>query len=314
MSASLKIDTAPAMKAFRAYALETNRELSAELNRRMFYVCLRAFVLMPPREIQAAKARAKAYIEEMLNARQIKRLNAAQKSVGFGNRFSVNRITKKGVNVVRSIAAQNRAGKNVRAFIKRVEQTALRRVHLIAQARRIKRGQKALLPKEIKAQAQTGKSAFRKGVGSVRSGAAAQGRVKAAIVKVLDSLSKANIGRAFSQFGREAKVNRKGVVTRPETPPNSALAKIAGEYGVGFNAKSSVGVMGGLRANTAAAKPGLNPVVSFHLEGTIQADQVSKVNAKLAGAFQQALNDEKAQLEAKMAAKAQAIADKYSAR
>jgi hypothetical protein len=292
MSASLKIDTGPAMNAFRAYALETNRELSAELMRRMFYICLRAFVLMPPRYIQEAKARAKAYIEAF---RGNSAANVASVMQGLGT------ATGKGKRLI-----QRRVNK--------VSKASLRLVHLIAQARRLKRGLPALTPRQIKVMAAGTKNAFTKGVGSVRSGAAAQGRVKAAIVKVLDALSKANIGRAFSQYGKVAKVNRAGVTVRPETPPNSALAKIAGEYGVGFNAKSSVGVMGGLRANVAAAKPGINPVVSFHLEGKIQADQVSKVNAKLAGGFQQALNDEKAQLEAKMTAKAQAVADKYSAR
>lgn len=292
MSASLKIDTAPAMKAFRAYALQTNRELSAELNRRMFYIGLRAFVLMAPRYIQEAKARAKAYVEAF---RGNSAANVASVMQGLGT------ATGKGKRLI-----QRRVNK--------VTKDSLRLVHLIAQARRLKRGLKALTPWQIKAQAQTAKSEFRKGVGNIRKGAAAQGRVKAAIVKMLDSLSKANIGRAFSQYGKEAKVNRKGVTVRPETPPNAALAKIAGEYGVGFNAKSSVGVMGGLRANTSSAKPGMNPVVSVYLEGEIRDDQVSKVNAKLSAAFQQALNDEAAQLEAKMTAKAQAIADQYSAR
>jgi hypothetical protein len=292
MSASLKIDTAPAMKAFRAYALQTNRELSAELNRRMFYIGLRAFVMMAPRYIQEAKARAKAYVEAF---RGNSAANVASVSQGLGT------ATGKGKRMI-----QRRVNK--------VTKDSLRLVHLIAQARRLKRGLKALTPWQIKAQAQTAKSDFRKGVGSIRSGAAAQGRVKGAIAKMLDLLSKANIGRAFAQYGRAASVNRKGVTVRPETPPNAALAKIAGEYGVGFNAQSSTGVFGGLRANVAAAKPGINPVVSIRLEGKIQSDQVPKVNGKLAAAFQQAFNDEAAQLEAKMAAKAQAIADKYSAR
>jgi hypothetical protein len=292
MSASLKIDTAPAMKAFRAYALETNRELSAELNRRMFYIGLRAFVLMPPRYIQEAKARAKAYVEAF---RGNSASNVASAMQGLGT------ATGKGKRLI-----QRRVNK--------VAKQSLRLVHLIAQSRRLKKGLPALTPRQIKVMAASTKNAFTKGVGSIRSGAAAQGRVKAAIAKMLDSLSKANIGRAFAQYGRAATVNRKGVTVRPETPPNAALAKIASEYGVGFDAKSTTGVFGGLRANVAAAKPGINPVVSIRLEGKIQSDQVPKVNAKLAAAFQQAFNDEAAQLEAKMTAKAQAVADKYSAR
>lgn len=274
------------MKVFREYALASHRELSAELNRRMFYIGVRAFVLMVPKHVQAAKARAKAYIEEF-------RGQAAAK-------------------VSAAVRGLDPADEKGRRRIKRIQKKALRLVHLIAQSRRMKRGESALSPWQIKKQAATGKSEFRKGVGSVRSGAAAQGRIKASIAIMLHMLSKANLGRSFSQYGRAAKTNRAGVIVRPEQPPNAALAKMAGEYGVAIDTRNNVGIMQDLWAGVSPARPGANPSVSILIEGKIRSSQIMKVEQKLSAAFQQAITDEAAQLAAKMAEKAQAIVDRHS--
>ena len=269
MNASIKIDTSQFSAAARQYALETRRELSAELNRRMFYVLLRFFVLLEPRVISSARQKAREY------------LNAVKpRLLGRGER--------------------GRSASKI-----------LRAVDLIAQARRIKAGQGALTPQQIAA----GES--KKDVGKLRRrGIQGQGYVKSAAVRALMSLSKINLGRSFSQFGRAAKVSKRtGQVTKPEQAPNSALMKIAAEYGMSLpsGSQSNVGVFGGTKARVTAARPGLNPSVSVFMEGFVAEAEAGKVNSKTATAFQRALNDEAAQLQAKLAEKAQQVADKYSA-
>jgi hypothetical protein len=268
MSASLKIDTAPAMKAFRAYALETNRELSAELNRRMFYIALRAFVLLAPLSISAARTKARTY----LNAIKPKLLKVGARA---------RRATK-----------------------------LLQRVDLIAQARRIAAGKRALTAKELAA------GEGKKGVGILRRrGIQGAGYAKSAIARALQSLSKINVGRSFSQFGRAAVIRKSGKVSRPEQPPNAALVKIASEYGVPIPAGSSgnVGVFRGTKANVKGARPGINPTVEISMEGFVADAESGKMNSAFAVAFQRALNDEGGQAEAKLTEIAQQVANKYSA-
>ena len=63
MNPKLTIDSREFSKAVRDYSIESKRELSLELNKRMFYLLLRVFVLMEPRFVRAAKAKAKSYLE-----------------------------------------------------------------------------------------------------------------------------------------------------------------------------------------------------------------------------------------------------------
>lgn len=268
MAATLKIETAPAMKAFRAYALQTNRDLSAELNRRMFYILLRAFVLLAPMSIATARTKARTY----LNAIKPKLLKVG--------------------------ARARRASK------------LLQRVDLIAQARRIAAGKKPLTAKELAA------GEGKKAVGILRRrGIQGAGYAKSAIARALQSLSKINLGRSFSQFGRAAVVRKSGKVSRPEQAPNSALVKIAGEYGVPIPSGSSgnVGVFKGTKANVKGAKPGINPAVEISMEGIVADAESGKMNSAFAVAFQRALNDEAAQVEARLTERAQQVANQYSA-
>lgn len=233
MSASLKIDTAPFMQAVREYVLQSNKELAAELNRRMFYVILRAFVLLEPHSISAARSKARAYLEEVKQ-------------------------------VATRIGARVRSAKN-----------PLKRIDLIAQARRIANNKKALTQSEI------GAGKGKKGVSTIRRrGIQGQGYIKSSLARALQSLSKLNLNRSFSQFGRAAKVSKRtGQVTKPEQAPNSALVGIAAEYGLTIPAgtQSNVGVFRGTKARVTGAKPGLNPTVTAEMEGFVNSDRKSVV-------------------------------------
>ena len=260
-----QVDTTQFQAALKQYVVASNKEMSAELNRRMFYVLLRAFVLLPPKFIQEAKAKAKAYVEQLRGE------------------------TK----------------------------TGARLVHLIAQGRRMAKGLPALTPSQIKA----GES--KKPVSRIRISAAAQGYLKSVVVKALTRISSANLGVGFSQFGRGAVTARadriaktgrfiKGRAGKPEVPPNAALAKIAAEYGVGFDPKSNVGVYGGTKAAMKGAQPGFNPVAEALLEVKVHEGQEGKLYGILSNAFQQAFNDEREQMLAKMRERGQAVCDAFS--
>jgi len=277
MSVSIQIDASQFQKAVKEYIANSDKELSAELNRRMFYVLLRVMVLIPPMSISAAKQKAKNYLEAFV-------------SLG--------------------VAKRGESGKKPASKM-------LRRIHLIAQGRLKRAGKKPLLPFEIKQQSATPKSDLRKSLGSIRRAAiSGQGYVKSAVVKALDRLSRANLGRAFSQYGRAAVVRKSGKVSRPEAQPNAALLKIAAEYGANnpLGQSSNVGIFRGTKANVTPAKPGFSPQAVAEMLGYVRTGEEAKVNGILASAFQRALNDEAAQLVAKMAEKAQAVADKYNGR
>jgi len=269
--------------ALREWAATTTRELSKALNARMFYVLLRAYILMSPRDPAANRARVKSY----LDAVQSERYKA-------GDATPI-RFTKSGRVIGKGAA--NKLAKS----------RQLLRVYLIAQSIRIKKGLPALMP--------WGKDAakFEKlmklNVAKLRRRGAAQGYVKASIVKALKALNGGFAQWGFAARFKGAKANR--VLVKAEVAPNAALAKIAGEYGIS-NA-GNVGLFKTSKGTVKLAMSGLTPSVVADMSIQVRTGEDSAVQQRLAAAINRALADETAAIRQHLAAKAQEVANAYSA-
>lgn len=207
----------------------TSQELSKAINRRMFYLLLRAYVLTPPQNLDAERRKIRAY------------MNFEPQ----GRRFD------------------SRTGKRVG------KARALRRLNLIAQARNAKAGKKGLYGDAMK---EASASLFRKAVGSV-------GYLKAPIVSAIRQ-----INGHFTQWG--GKTSKKG----RDVSPNSALVKIASDYGVTM-AAGNVGIMRGVRANCQAARPGVDPTAFASMKLGTTSD-IGRIESIANPAMQRAMNDE----------------------
>ena len=266
--------------ALREWAATTTRELSKALNARMFYVLLRAYILMSPRDPAANRARVKSY----LNAVRSERYKA-------GDATPI-RFTKSGRVIGKGAA--NKLAKS----------RQLLRVYLIAQSIRIKKGLPALNPRQPKFA-----ELMKKNVAKLRRRGAAQGYVKASIVKALKALNGGFAQWGFAARFKGAKANR--VLVKAEVAPNAALAKIAGEYGI-----SNVGNVGLFKTSKGAVKlalPGLTPSVVADITIKVRSGEDSAVQQQLDRAINQAFVDETAAIRQHLAARAQEVANAYSA-
>ena len=266
--------------ALREWAATTTRELSKALNARMFYVLLRAYILMSPRDPAANRARVKSY----LNAVRSERYKA-------GDATPI-RFTKSGRVIGKGAA--NKLAKS----------RQLLRVYLIAQSIRIKKGLPALNPRQPKFA-----ELMKKNVAKLRRRGAAQGYVKASIVKALKVLNGGFAQWGFAARFKGAKANR--VLVKAEVAPNAALAKIAGEYGI-----SNVGNVGLFKTSKGSVKlalPGLTPSVVADMSIKVRTGEDGAVQQQLDRAINQAFVDETDAIRQHLAAKAQEVANAYSA-
>ena len=164
----------------------------------------------------------------------------------------------------------------------------VQRGHLIAQARREKAGEKALTPRDGAKLAEATKKFFGKSIGSA-------GYLKAAVAKSLRSLN-----GHFTQFGKKAGKRSK------EVSPNSALVKIAAQYGLGA---SNVSMHRGAKSSVRPARPGLSPVSSVGLSIGLADGQHGKVSAEYNAAMSRAMIDEIAEMRRHVGGVMQNLAD-----
>lgn len=111
MIPTLTIDSTEFTKASRQMLLETNRELSKAITARLFFLLVRFFVILPPKDPQAKRQQVRTYMNEPMDATQ--------------------RVDK-------------RTGK----FVSKIR--TFRRVHKIVQANRRKAGMKGLYGDEMR--------------------------------------------------------------------------------------------------------------------------------------------------------------------
>lgn len=133
MNATLHLETAEFQRAMRQHLLSTSQELSKAINSRMFYLMLRAYILLPPRSPQELRNQIRQYMNREVEARG--------RTVTY---------TKKGV----ATDKWKRWGKSRQFMLK----------HKIAQVRRKERGLKGAYGQEMKTAAA---GLLRRAVGSV---------------------------------------------------------------------------------------------------------------------------------------------------
>jgi len=268
---SVQFDSTEWKKALLEISKETKGTLADLFNKRLFFVLVRTFASLEPKDPAGQRAKNRSYLNEVLVTR------------------------------IKMTVTGKRAGK----FRSTGAKHALRRVYLIAQARRIKRGEKALNPRALKAGFT---DAMKAEVGPIRRSAiGGVGYLKGAIVKAISTLSRSNGFGSFAQFGFGAKV-KDGDITRDEVKANFFLKSIASEYGL---TSGNVGIH---KHTKSSAKPAnasdWSPVAevsfSFGVHDTGKAGAESRYNTALQRGFDDELAGLKAHLEARMSAIASA--------
>jgi hypothetical protein len=273
--------------ALREWAATTTRELSRALPMRLFYLLLRVYVLLAPQYPAAARAAARSYLNQVLS-----------------ERF---RTLKSGKRKLKGKAKR------------------LMRVMLIAQSIRIKRGLKAVTPRD-----EDFAEVMKANIAKLRRRGQAQGYIKAAVVKALRALNMKTLGVSFTQFGTRVVTGKRSgesgfsrnvphqvggvnkvILTRREVPPNAALAQIAADYGL-VN-PGNVGVFKSAKGEVSLSGPSFTPFAAAELNIKVRNGEDGEAQARLAVAINRALADETAAIRAHMAAKAQEVANAYSA-
>lgn len=265
---SVAFDKSQWDKALLEIAKETKGTLADLCNKSLYFVLVRAFAALDPKDPAAERAKNKAYLNTVLAVK------------------------------IRVAATGRKAGK----FVTRGAKHSLRRVHLIAQARLKKRGEKPLNPRVLKAGFD---DAMKAETGPIRRSAiGAVGYLKGALVKAISTLSKSTGFGSFAQFGFGAKL-KGGVVMREEVKANAFLASIASQYGL------TTGNVGVHKHTRSAAKPAKasqwNPVAevsfSFGVHDAGKAGAESRYNAALARGFADELGEKMKRLaEARLSA------------
>lgn len=262
-----------------AALLEISKEMKGTLadlmNKSLYFVLVRTFASLDPKDPNGQRSKNRAFLNEVL-------------------------VTK-----IKLAVTGKRAGK----FRSQGAKHHLRRVHLIAQARRIKRGEKPLNPRQMK---EAFADAMKDEVSPIRRSAIGSvGYLKGAIVKAISALSKSNGFGSFSQFGFSAKV-KNGEVIREEIKANKFLQSIASEYGL---TSGNVGIHKHTRSSAKLANPSQwNPVsevsFSFGVHESGKAGAESRYNTALNRAFSEELQEK---LQRLAEARISAIADQHSA-
>ena len=243
-------------EVMKRWLVTTSRELSVAVNARMAFLLMRMFVLIPPHRVQQKRDEIRAYLNQPIGDR---------------------RMDKK-------------TGKKVG----RARQ--LRRVHLIAQARRAKmptegEGSKGLYGARM---AKAAASLRRKAIGSV-------GYLKSGLIGAIRKFQ-----GHFTQFGGSTKKSKGKQISG-----NAAFMRLVDQYG-GMQGTGNVAKHRGAKFEVWVAKPGLSGIKTeawMQLSIGIADDQVQKVDAIYATAATRAFRDEREEMERHLAEKLANAAD-----
>ena len=149
---SFELQTKAFQQAVREHLATTKRELADATNARMFYLFLRVFALLPPKDPKMERQKIRAYMTQ-----EIVEMRVSQKPLSQFALFA-------------ALMSHDRTSK------------PLRRVDLISQARRKRSGKGVLLPRQRRELEAHGAGLLNRAVGSV-------GYTKSAVVKSLKALS-----------------------------------------------------------------------------------------------------------------------------
>ena len=236
MKPTVEINTEEFHRVMRLWMLKSSQELSKAVNRRMFFLLVRLYVLTPPKNPQAQRDKIRSYLGHEIGER----------------RFSA------------------KTGKKVG------KQRALKRVHLIIQARLAKAGKAGLYGAKMK---EATKTFLKRSIGSV-------GYLKAPVVRAIKGFS-----GHFSQWGGTTKKARGANYN-----PNSALVRIGAEYGV-FASSGNVAMFKGAKAQNKPARPGLKPTAESSMSVSTRED-TGKIDSIYRDAVSKAFADETAEMRA----------------
>ena len=262
MKAVIDIETEKFNEVMKRWLVTTSRELSVAVNARMAFLLMRMFVLIPPHRVQQKRNEIRTYLNQPIGDR---------------------RMDKK-------------TGKKVGAA------RMLRRVHLIAQARRAKMPTEGEGPKGLYGQrmAKAAANLRRKAIGSV-------GYLKSGLIGAITKFNK-----SFTQTGRAEKVNKKtGKVTKKGMSGNAAYFALLRQYGMLVGA-GNVAKHKGAKFDALLAKAGFGGSKSeawASISIGIADGQVAKVNEIYTTAATRAFRDEREEMERHLAEKLEAAAE-----
>jgi len=254
----LKLETAKFDRVLKEWQAGTTRSLSVAMNARMSFLLMRVFVLIPPQRVDALRAKIKAYLNQPIG--EVRKDRTTGKKVGTGR--------------------------------------ILRRVHLIAQARRAKMATEGDGPKGLYGErmAKAAASLRRRSIGSV-------GYLKSGLIQ---AIKRFNGKYGFTQFGGVTKKSG-----GKQIQPNGAFLKLMAQYGY-------VGVLGNVAKHKGVKVQTWPSVESFSakkLSAAVQLsiglkdDQVGKVSGMYDAAMTRALRDERAEMEKVIADRLAAAAE-----
>ena len=256
MKAELTIETERFNEVMKRWLVTTSREMSVAVNARMAFLLMRMFVLIPPHRVQQKRDEIRAYLNQPIGDRRMDK--------------------KTGKKVGRA--------------------RELRRVHLIAQARRAKmptegEGSKGLYGARM---AKAAASLRRKSIGSV-------GYLKSGLIGAIRKFQ-----GHFTQFGGSSKKSKGKQISG-----NAAFMRLVREYG-GLEGTGNVARHRGAKFQVWTAKPGLSGSKTeawMNLSIGIADNQLERVNAIYTAAATRAFRDERIEMEKHLADKLAQAAD-----
>lgn len=256
MKAVIDIETEKFNEVMKRWLVTTSRELSVAVNARMAFLLMRMFVLIPPHRVQQKRDEIRAYLNQPIGERRM------------------DKKTGKKVGTARM----------------------LRRVHLIAQARRAKMPTEGEGPKGLYGQrmAKAAAKLRRKAIGSV-------GYLKSGLIGAIKKFQ-----GHFTQFGGSSKKSKGKQISG-----NAAFIKLVREYG-GLEGTGNVARHRGAKFYVWKASPGFGGSKSeawAMISLGIPEDQIQRVNAIYTAAATRAFRDEREEMERHLAEKLEAAAE-----
>ncbi len=269
------VDTREFQLALKQYLLKTSRALGPALNARMFFVLLRAFLILPPRNPGGRRAQVSRYLTAPGRQRRIIGIGKAGSATAL---YAYQQASLRGYIIAK--------GKNKGKFKQYRSQRQLQARHLILQWRRALAGEKGLY----------GEAMLKKSAKFLRSQVGKVGYLKSMVVRGIKKLQ-----GGFNQFG-----------SKNYFKENQAAVTMAAQYG---HALENVGLHKGTASVVQIATTGTwNPVVTVNMSARIKDTQNATVEAIVSPAFQKAFDDERVEMERHMAEGMQRIANEHNAR
>lgn len=256
MKAVIDIETEKFNEVMKRWLVTTTRELSVAVNARMAFLLMRMFVLIPPHRVQQKRDEIRTYLNQPIGDRR----------------------------------TDKKTGKKVG------KARMLRRVHLIAQARRAKMATEGSGPKGLYGErmAKAAASLRRKAIGSV-------GYLKSGLIPAIRKFQ-----GHFTQFGGSSKKSKGKQISG-----NAAFMRLVREYG-GLAGTGNVARHRGSKTDVWLAKPGFGGSKSeawASISVGIADGQVAKVNEIYTTAATRAFRDEREEMERHLAEKLEAAAE-----